>query len=74
MEKTSHTIPDSAKNSDVIILIDEYVRKERDREILKEHWFEGLSFYQLAEKHKMSLTMVKKVIYGIGDKILLKLN
>lgn len=71
---TSHDIPENAKNSDIVYLIDEYVRSERDRNILKDHWFHDLSFYDLAEKYDISLTTVKKVIYGPGDKILLKLN
>ena len=71
---TSHDIPENAKNSDIVYLIDEYVRSERDRDILKDHWFHDLSFYDLAEKYDISLTTVKKVIYGPGDKILLKLN
>ena len=72
--KTDHSIPEDAKNSDIIYLIDEYVRSERDRDILKDHWFHNMSFYELSEKYKISLTAVKKVIYGPGDKILLKLN
>ena len=69
---TSHDIPESAKNSEIVFLIDEYVRRERDRDILKDHWFGGLSFYELSEKYDISLTAVKKVVYGTGDKILLK--
>lgn len=74
MAKISHGIPDDAKNSDVHYLLDEYVRFDRDRMILEDHWFGNLSFYQISEKYKISLTAVKKIVYGIGDKILLKLN
>ncbi len=74
MEKANHSIPDNAKNSDVLYLIDEYVRLERDRKILIDHWFAGLSFERLASKYDISLTAVKKIVYTIGDKILLKLN
>ena len=70
----NHEIPEDAKNSDIVYLIDEYVRSERDRAILKDHWFHDLSFYDLADKYGISLTTVKKIIYGPGDKILLKLN
>lgn len=34
----------------------------------------GLSFFQISEKYGLSLTAVKKIIYGVGDKILLKLE
>ncbi len=72
--KVSHTIPENAKNSDLRYLLNEFVRLDRDREILEDHWFGGLSFYQLSEKHGVSLTAVKKIVYGVGDKILLKLH
>ena len=70
----NHSIPDTARNSDILNLIDEYVRLERDRRILTDHWFGGLSFYQLSVKYDLSLTAVKNIIYKVGDKILLKLN
>lgn len=69
-----HTIPEDMKNSDILFYIDEFVRFERDRQILKDHWFRGLSFDKLAEKYNMSTNAVKNVIYGIGDKILLKIK
>lgn len=74
MEKTSHAIPDDVKNSDVRYLLSEFVRLDRDRMILEDHWFGGLSFFQISEKYKISLTAAKKIVYDIGDKILLKLN
>lgn len=72
--KINHEIPETAKNSDVHYLLNEFVRVDRDRMILEDHWFGGLSFYQISEKYNISLTAVKKIVYGIGDKILLKLN
>lgn len=69
-----HSIPENAKNSNVIYLIDEYVRLERDRQILKDHWFGGMTFEQLAENNKLSANAVKNIIYDIGDKILLKIK
>ncbi len=70
----NHEIPEHVKNSDVIYAIDEYVRLEEHRNILKDHWFKGLSFYELTKKYNLSLTTVKNIIYGIGDKILLKIE
>lgn len=69
-----HSIPENAKNSDVIYLIDEYVRLERDRQILKDHWFGGMSIEQLAGSNRLSANAIKNVIYDIGDKILLKIK
>ena len=67
-----HEIPEDMKNSDITILIDEFVRLERDREILKDHWFRGLTFEQLAGKNRLSVNAIKNIVYGIGDKVLLK--
>ena len=67
-----HTIPENVKNSELTATIDEYVRLERDRQILKDHWFGGLSFERIAEKNNCSVTCVKRVVYSIGEKILLK--
>lgn len=69
-----HSIPENAKNSDITLLIDEYVRLERDRQILKDHWFGGMTFEQLAENNKLSANAVKNIIYDVGDKILLKIK
>ena len=69
-----HDIPETARNSEIIYMIDEFVRLERDREILKDHWFKGWTFEKLAEEYKMSVNAVKNVVYNIGDKILLKIK
>lgn len=68
-----HEIPENVKNSELTMFIDEFVRLERDRNILKDHWFLGLTFEQLAEKNRLSVNAIKNIVYGIGDKILLKI-
>lgn len=68
-----HEIPENVKNSELTMFIDEFVRLERDRNILKDHWFLGLTFEQLAEKNRLSVNAVKNIVYGIGDRVLLKL-
>lgn len=68
----THEIPADVTNSTIEYCIAEYVRLERDRRILRDHWFGGLSFTALAEKHDLSLTAVKAIIYQKGDKILLR--
>lgn len=66
-----HKIPKLVKNSDVIYAIDEYVRYEQHRDILKDHWFRNLSFGELENKYQLSASTVKHIIYDIGDEILL---
>ena len=67
-----HGIPPDIPNSAVEHCISEYVRNERDRDILRDHWFRGASFTQLAEDYNLSLTAVKRIIYGVGDAVLLR--
>ena len=69
-----HEIPENIKNSELAFLVDEYVRLERDRNILKDHWFRGLTFEQLAHDNKLSVNADKNIVYGVGDKILLRLK
>lgn len=71
-QEMTHDIPDDVPNSRIEYCIAEFVRLERDRAILRDHWFGGLSFMALVEKYDISLTAVKSIIYGEGDKVLLR--
>ncbi len=68
----SHKIPDDVTNSTLNFCINEYVRLEKHRDMLCDKWFKGLTLEQIAEKYEISDTQTKNIIYGIGDKILLK--
>lgn len=70
--KVKHDIPRHVNNSTIEYLIRERIRNVEHRDMLREKWFYGLSLYQIAEKHKCSLTHVKDVIYGFGDPLLLE--
>lgn len=59
-------------NSNIEYCINEYVRLYRDRDILRDKWFYGLTLEQIAEKYKISLTYTKDIVYGIGDNILFR--
>ena len=65
-------IPKNTLNSAIEHCIDEYVRLYRDREILRDRWFRGLTLAEIAEKHDLSESYVKDIIYGLGDDILLR--
>ena len=67
-----HDIPPETLNSNIEFCIDEYVRLEKHREMLRDRWFCGLPIEQVAEKYGISVTAAKDVIYGIGDTILLR--
>ena len=69
---TINTLDDNVKNSDIMYCINEYVRPVKHREILYKHWFDRKTISEIAAEFNLSDTAVKKIIYGIGDKILLK--
>lgn len=70
--QVTHKIPDDVTNDAVEYCIDQYVRLIRNRELLRDHWFHGLSFKELADKYHITETAVKKILYGIGDSVILR--
>ena len=68
----NHKIPDDVLNSQIEYCIAEYVRNEKHREMLRDKWFKGLTLETISEKYEISETATKNIIYGIGDKVLLK--
>lgn len=65
-------INENILNSNIEYCINEYVRLEEHRDILREKWFMGYTLEALALKYHKSTTAIKKIIYGTGDKILIK--
>ena len=60
-------------NSEVCYLIDQWIRNERDREILKDRLINGLTFERLAEKHDMSVLQTKNIVYKSMEKLVSRL-
>lgn len=56
-------------NSEVSYLIDQWIRNERDRAILKDRLINGLTFERLAEKHAMSVRQTKNIVYKATEKL-----
>lgn len=44
-------------------IIDEYVLNERDREILKRRWLDGICYEPLAEEFDLSVRQTKRIVY-----------
>ena len=38
-------------------------KASRNREILKDHYIDGMTFEEIAEKHDMSVRQIKKISY-----------
>lgn len=63
------TIPDNIPNSELSRLIDEYIRSERDRYILKRRLIDGICFEPLAEELDMSVRQIKNIVYKSEKKL-----
>ena len=60
-------------NSEIDYLIDQWIRSERDRAILKDRLINGMTFERLAEKHDMSVRQTKNIVYKAMEKIVSRL-
>ena len=63
---------DDIPNSTIIKLIDEYIHSQRDREILKDRFINGLTFSELSGKYYLSERQIKRIV-AKADKIFLQL-
>lgn len=57
------------KNSEMEAAIDEYIHKERDRQILKRRLCDGICYEPLAEEFDLSVSQVKSIVYRSQDKL-----
>ena len=54
---------DDISNSDISNLIDEWIKSERDRRILKRRLIDGICYEPLAEEFEMSVRQIKNIVY-----------
>lgn len=57
-------------NSKIEELINEYIHSERDRQILRRRFIDGITFERIAEEFDLSARHVKKIVYNEGDRML----
>lgn len=50
-------------------LIDEWIFREKDREILKRRLLDGITYEKLAEEFDMSVRQVKRIVYKSEDRL-----
>lgn len=50
-------------NQHINLIIDDYIHSERDRQILKRRYIDGIKFEPLAEEFDLSVRQVKNIIY-----------
>jgi hypothetical protein len=54
---------DDIPNSVIANTIDEWIKSERDRKILKRRLIDGICYEPLAEEFKMSVRQIKNIVY-----------
>ena len=57
------------KNSEISLLIDEYIHNARDRAILKRRLIDGVCYEPLAEEFNLSVQRVKTIVYRAQGKL-----
>lgn len=62
---------ENISNSQISHLIDEWVKSERDRNILKRRLIDGICFEPLAEEFNLSVRQIKNIVYK-SEAILIK--
>ena len=60
-------------NFEIDYLIDQWIRNERDRAILKDRLINGMTFERLAEKHDMSVRQIQNIVYKSMDRLVSKI-
>lgn len=53
--------------SQIILLIDEWIFNERNRNILKRRLLDGLTYEKLAEEFDLSVQQTKNIVYKCQD-------
>lgn len=51
-------------NSQIAAVIDEYIHKKRNRELLKRRYIDGVTFEELAEEFDLSVRHTKTIVYA----------
>jgi len=69
MEKQKELELENLSNSDLSNLIDEWIRSDRDRAILKRRLIDGICYEPLAEEFDLSVRQVKNIIYKGQDRL-----
>ena len=60
---------DEISNSEIAHAIDEWIRSERDRKILKRRLIDGICYEPLADEFGMSVRQMKEIVYRSEAKL-----
>ena len=56
-------------NNEIIQLINAYIHSERDRELMRRRYVDGIRFEPLSEEFELSTVHTKRIIYKQTDTI-----
>jgi hypothetical protein len=56
-------------NSELSTLVDEWIKSERDRKILKRRLIDGICYEPLAEEFGLSVRQTKNVVYKSEERL-----
>ena len=65
----SHKLPKNVLNSEAEFFINEYVRYNQHRSMLRDWWFSPTTLQQIAEKYNYSLTRTKSILYNYTNQL-----
>jgi hypothetical protein len=65
---------DDISNSELSKLINEWIRSERDRKIMKRRLIDGICYEPLAEEFDLSVRQIKNIVYKSEEKIFRKMS
>lgn len=60
---------DDMSRTEIEFLIDEWIHKERDRQILKRRLLDGICYEPLAEEFDLSVRQVKNIVYKAENRL-----
>ena len=58
-------------NSEMLRLINEHIHSQRDRDVMKRRFIDGICYEPLAEEFDLSVSQIKRIVYK-GTNCLLK--
>lgn len=61
-------------NSDISVLIDEWIHSQRDRQIMRRRLIDGITIEALAEEVEMSDAQIKRIVHRCADELKKHLN
>ena len=54
---------DTISNTELSLVIDDWIRNERDRKILKRRYIDGIRLEPLAEEFSLTVDRIKQIVY-----------